>query len=124
MPDPSHRRCTLAATLSLLVLALLPAAAGAATSATGEAQSCGISAGALTCWGAPTGGALGTGANLTRDSVNPLPVAGMGSGVHRRRAHRDGRRHEHHRLRDPQRRRALLGRQQLGPARGRHDDGP
>jgi hypothetical protein len=81
MSDASRRRHTLAAALSLLVLALLPAAAGAATSATGEAQSCGISAGALTCWGADTGGALGTGANLGRDSVDPLPVAGMGSGV-------------------------------------------
>ncbi len=81
MPDPARRRCTLAATLSLLVLALLPAVAGAATSATGEAQSCGISAGALTCWGADTGGTLGTGADLGRDSVDPLPVAGMGSGV-------------------------------------------
>jgi alpha-tubulin suppressor-like RCC1 family protein len=74
-------RRALTAALSFLVLCLVPAAAGAATSATGEAQSCGISAGALTCWGADTGGALGTGTNLAGASVDPLPVAGMGSGV-------------------------------------------
>ncbi len=50
--------------------------------ATGEAQSCGIFAGALKCWGADGAvGALATGVFRTDDTPDPQPVAGGGAGV-------------------------------------------
>ena len=65
----------------LFVVSAVPSAR-AATVAAGEAQSCAISAaGALSCWGGDgNGGYLGTGSTL-RDTADPQPVAGMGSGV-------------------------------------------
>ncbi len=66
--------------VSFSFLALTGSAHGA-TVAAGEAQSCGITAGALTCWGADSSmGALGTGA-LIDDTATPQPVAGGGAGA-------------------------------------------
>ena len=80
---PSRALCLTILAATTLALSLAFAAdSRAAMVGAGAFQTCGISpSGALACWGADSGGALGTGEDRAEHSYDPLPVKGLGSGV-------------------------------------------